>query len=489
MSTPIPGAGGKTRDLDGDTILDLSAIHGIMYKAADNLGLNSQDARVDGMENWLKAVKKEPQIWFDLVQRCNKSLLTYQEENKALIKDNKKLGRTVATSLSLLTADKHGDLPKLIQDMQDTLAAGLALLVAHPEDPQEVAEGDLVELIKELNDALNNRQGDINRLEDEAASNTQTENVEFPKLTSDFNKLSEQYNAISTRLTECRENLNNRTEERNAANEQGKKWQDGYHEHRTKLGELATRTQTTVAALNQTIAERDHAITERDHAITERDQEIEKLNDEVLVATTAMSQTQPMSAPSNFDHLFNAPPNQQSNMAPPPNHKPRTTERGHGSRGRGSRRNGNDPEDSSDSSHDERSRSRRLRREGNPPRRERAALTNERATPGASSSASNGERADKRWPDPVMFTGDDSSQYRKWASDMDAKLRNSYPDSDFTTQIDYFKSRTSDTAWTLIENHVGRQATDRWTSMDECWAEFDTNYLSKHEASQAKMQL
>jgi uncharacterized coiled-coil protein SlyX len=48
-----------------------------------------------------------------------------------------------------------------------------------------------VELIKELNDTLTNRQSDIERLEDEAASNTQTENTQFAKLTSDFKKLSE----------------------------------------------------------------------------------------------------------------------------------------------------------------------------------------------------------------------------------------------------------------------------------------------------------
>jgi hypothetical protein len=72
---------------------------------------------------------------------------------------------------------------------------------------------------------------------------------------------------------------------------------------------------------------------------------------------------------------------------------------------------------------------------------------------------------------------------------MEAKLRNSYPDSDFTTQIDYVKSRTSDTAWTLIDNHVNRHAVDRWSSTNDCWSEFDTNYLSRHEASRAKMQL
>jgi chromosome segregation ATPase len=234
MGTPIPGASGKTRDLDGDTILDLSAIHGIMYNAADELGL-SQDARVHGMEAWLKAVEKQPQMWFDLVQRCNKTLLAHQVENKELTK-------ILDEARGMLTTDKDGNLVHLIADMQDVLTAGLGLLVARPEDPQEVTDGDLVELIKELNDTLANRQGDIDRLEDEAASNTQTENAEFVKLTSDFDKLSAQYNSMSGKLADNRDSLNNRVEELKAANEQGKKWQEAYHDHRTKLGELATRT-------------------------------------------------------------------------------------------------------------------------------------------------------------------------------------------------------------------------------------------------------
>jgi hypothetical protein len=137
MGTLLPSTAGngKMRDLDGDTILDLSAIYNIMYEAADNLGLNnSQDAWVNSTENWHKAVNPNPQMWFTLVQRCNKSLLAYQVENKALTRDNKKLSKTVTTSLGLLTDDKNGNLAKLIQDLQDTLTAGLALLVAHPED-------------------------------------------------------------------------------------------------------------------------------------------------------------------------------------------------------------------------------------------------------------------------------------------------------------------------------------------------------------------
>jgi hypothetical protein len=69
---------------------------------------------------------------------------------------------------------------------------------------------------------------------------------------------------MSGKLADNRDSLNNRVEELKAANERGKKWQEAYYDHRTKLSELATRTQTTVAQLNQTITERDQAIIERD---------------------------------------------------------------------------------------------------------------------------------------------------------------------------------------------------------------------------------
>jgi hypothetical protein len=82
-------------------------------------------------------------MWFELVQRCSKSLLLYQ----TVIKD----------SLELLTDDPKGDLVALIQDLQDQITAGLRLLVLNPDDLQEVAAGNLVELINELNDTLANR--------------------------------------------------------------------------------------------------------------------------------------------------------------------------------------------------------------------------------------------------------------------------------------------------------------------------------------------
>jgi hypothetical protein len=267
------------------------------------------------------------------------------------------------------------------------------------------------------------------------------------------------------------ESLANRKEELKAEKEQGAAWQKAYHDHRTQLGQLAERTQATVAKLNQTIADRDH--------------EIERLNDEILVATTTMhedapaheSQTQLQAAPTNFDHLFNAPAvnaRQGPGSMPPPPSK---------HRGRN-----NFPDDSSRGSSRDRSRDSARRPIPNNNERISTPGASSRATPGASSSRTGVER-NARWPDPEMFTGDDSTKYRKWCSDMEAKLRNSYPDSDFITQIDYVKSRTSDTAWTLIDNHVNCYAVDLWNSMNDCWSEFDTNYLSKHEASHAKMLL
>jgi hypothetical protein len=98
-----------------------------MYNAADELGL-SQDVRVYGMEAWLKAVEKQLQMWFDLVQRCNKTLLAYQVENKELTK-------ILDEARGMLTTDKDGNLVHLITDMQDVLTAGLGLLVARPKDP------------------------------------------------------------------------------------------------------------------------------------------------------------------------------------------------------------------------------------------------------------------------------------------------------------------------------------------------------------------
>jgi myosin heavy subunit len=368
----------KPRKLDfnlaDDTIIDLSAIHNIMYNAAESQGLNSQDVIADGVENWLKKVQDNPQMWFELVQRCSKSLLSYQ----TVIED----------SLGLLTNNPKGDLVALIQDLQDQLTSGLRLLVANPDDLQEVAAGNLVELINELNDTLANRQGDVERLEDEAASNTQTEDSRFTKLTSDFDKLNKQYHVLTQSLVNCKEELK-------AEKEQGAVWQKAYYEHRTQLGQLAERTQNTVTGLNQTIADRDH--------------EIERLNNENLVATTTMhedeSQTQPQAAPTNFDHLFNAPAvnaRQGSSSMPPPSSK---------RRGRN-----NFPDDSSRNS--SRNRSPDNLRRPIPNDNER----NERiSTPGASSrnatagasSLRLGIKRSARWPDPDMFTGDDSTKYRK----------------------------------------------------------------------------
>ena len=43
-------------NLTDDTIIDLSAVHNILFNAAESQGLNSQDVIADGVENWLKRV-------------------------------------------------------------------------------------------------------------------------------------------------------------------------------------------------------------------------------------------------------------------------------------------------------------------------------------------------------------------------------------------------------------------------------------------------
>jgi hypothetical protein len=215
----------------------------------------------------------------------------------------------------------------------------------------------------------------VERLEDEATSNTQNDDSRFTKLTSDFNKLNEQYHALTQRLKTKTESLDNRKEELKAEKEQGAAWQKAYYEHRTQLRQLAERTQATVARLNQTIADRDH--------------EIEKLNDEIIVATTTMyedapaheSQTQPQAAPTNFDHLFHAPPvnarQDPGSMPPtPPKHRGR-----------------NDfPEDSSRGSSRDRSCDNARRPIPNNERISTPGASSSRATPGASSSRSGVER-------------------------------------------------------------------------------------------------
>jgi hypothetical protein len=54
-------------NLADDTIIDLSAVHNILFNAAESQGLNSQDVITDGVENWLKKVQNNPQMWFELV--------------------------------------------------------------------------------------------------------------------------------------------------------------------------------------------------------------------------------------------------------------------------------------------------------------------------------------------------------------------------------------------------------------------------------------
>jgi hypothetical protein len=61
-------------------------------------------------------------MWFELVHRCSKSLLSYQ----TVIEDSPE---------RLLTNNPKGDLVALNQDLQDQLTLGLRLLVANPDDP------------------------------------------------------------------------------------------------------------------------------------------------------------------------------------------------------------------------------------------------------------------------------------------------------------------------------------------------------------------
>ena len=115
----------------------------------------------------------------------------------------------------------------------------------------------------------------------------------------------------------------------------------------------------------------------------------------------------------------------------------------------------------------------------------------ERQTPGAQSSSSSVAKLDPRWPNPDMFSGD-NTKYRVWRSKMQAKLRASYgvgteTDVDITTVLDFVHSRTEGQAWQIIDNHTSNLARNPWTSLTELWDELDSNYMSRDEEAKADM--
>lgn len=86
-----------------------------------------------------------------------------------------------------------------------------------------------------------------------------------------------------------------------------------------------------------------------------------------------------------------------------------------------------------------------------------------------------------------MFKGE-SSSYRVWHSKIMAKLRATYgAESDPRTILDYIHSRTKGQAWQIIENHIFDLARRPWTSIENCWEELDSNYMSQDEEAKADM--
>ncbi|KAM0708516.1 hypothetical protein Q7P35_005168 [Cladosporium inversicolor] len=109
------------------------------------------------------------------------------------------------------------------------------------------------------------------------------------------------------------------------------------------------------------------------------------------------------------------------------------------------------------------------------------------STPGAASSAYS-TKLDRRFPDPEIFTGADSSKYCMWRSKMKAKLRASYDhDKDVQTLLDYLHSRTTGQAWQVIDNHnIDKKAP--WLSMQEAWSALDGMYQSRDKEAKAEME-
>jgi len=72
MDAPAP-----SHQPSDETIIDLSHIHNLIYTTAESQGVNSQEAVATDVKSFVKKVQANRDMWFDLIQRCSKSLLGY----------------------------------------------------------------------------------------------------------------------------------------------------------------------------------------------------------------------------------------------------------------------------------------------------------------------------------------------------------------------------------------------------------------------------
>lgn len=398
-------------------------------------GLNSADLQARDPQELAEKIVNNPDQWFATVQATTK----FVKNANATIHRYRNQRNEAREKVTELTNNLRGvDLTS-----KETLRHDLEQARSELRDEQESHANTLTDM-----DALRGQLDDVEKdLADVQAS-------------ADPQGLVSQYRQDAAKLredlAEARGDVEQALKDNTTIQSNVDKYRASYEQYQSAYTKLADKVTDKTAEHHQRLAEKDAIIAELEKRLRTGAREPNN--------SSLQSQTQPLAGPTDEDleNLFTQPSgprgNSRTNSRARPQ-EPRELTTSHRQRGRS-------PMAAPHTRNDRPSPSRHGRRD-------RSSTYH--------SGRSDGDSAGIRWPDPEHFTGEDKTKYKKWCSDIDAKLEASYPNASFERQIAYVKTRTQKQAWQIIDNHTGRLATHRWRSMKEAWDELDSHYVSRYE--------